>query len=114
VKNISRFCYWVSGAGIFGAGVLWLISAFSGFSTSRVVCFSTGQPCLDTNNPSWTANKVFWLAPLVIIMIICAWLFSMTILPDRTPEVISALVILLLLFGIAQFAIHFALLRGQG
>jgi hypothetical protein len=112
MKNISRFAYWASGLGILGSVWLWIMAAISGFSSKHIVCFSTGDGCLNTNNPYWTSSTALWLAPLIIVLILFAWFISMTVLPKNAPELLSALFIILLLFLVAIVAMKFAVGNG--
>ena len=108
MKNISRFAYWASGLGILGSIWLWIFAAISGFSSKHIVCFSTGDGCLNTNNPYWTSSTALWLAPLIIVLIISTWFISMLVLPKNMPELLSAFFIILSLCGVAMVAMKFA------
>ena len=108
MRNISRFAYWVSGLGILGSIWLWIFAALSGFSSNHIVCFSTGDGCLNTNNPYWTSSTALWLAPLIIVLIIFTWFVSMLVLPKKMPELLSAFFVILLLCGVALVAMNFA------
>ena len=108
MRLIARLAYWLSGLGVLGAIWLWIFAALSGFSSNRFVCFATGDGCLNTNNPYWLSSTALWLAPLIIILIVCSWFLPMLVLPKATPEFVSALIVLLSLGFVAFVALNLA------
>ena len=105
MKFLTKVAYWGSGLGILGAGWLWVVALLSGFSANHVVCYGgSAGSCTSSNSPYWQSSTVLWLSPFIILLIALVWFVPMLILPKKTPQVFSALIVLCGLGFVAYFA----------